>query len=204
MLLVTQEKIVKHVYRAWSDLAKPLGRESLTHSEGIQLFRTFFGPGGVPVGTIFATNMATVIPMQAQQALSGLNPAQFDELLARLDTEEKFEAWLLSLPEPSPETREWILQVIDAVVPGLRELLTAKGKQFHYDRGGHPKKFTAEEERQIRKEINRRRGPEVSLETIFAALAKSRDVDESTIKRAWLDGKSDLDDVSGAGEDTVK
>lgn len=204
MLAVTVKKITARVYRTWEDLAKPLGREHFTHSEGIQLFRKYFGPNGIPVAAMLMTRVASVLPSDLRNAASLANPAQLDELMARMDTEEKFEAWLLSEPEPSPEQREAILNFVDSLLPSVGKLLMAQSKQFPHKRGGRRKEFSAEEASAIRKEIKRRRGPEVKLDDIFTDLARSHDVSKTTIKRVWLDGKSDPPPPKDCGDNTVK
>ena len=135
MLLVTQKKIVKRAYRAWSDLAKPLGRENLTHSEGVQLFRSCYGLGRIPVATMLATNLASVLPPDWRKEISEMDPAQLDQMFALIDTEEKFEACILSMPEPSPEQRELILSLVDSLLPSIGKLLVnALSKQFPHKR----------------------------------------------------------------------
>ena len=112
-------------------------------------------------------------------------------MLEHIDTEEKFESYLLSLPEPSPEQREFVMKSIRTALPQYGKLLAAKAAQFPHSPGGHPKSFSARKDREIREEIKQARGPNRKLKDIYKQLAKKYDVSETTIKRIWLDGKSD-------------
>jgi hypothetical protein len=199
----TEQKIVNAVYRAWADLAKLLARKSLTHREGVQLFREWYGANGIPL-TLAKLTGSAVVPPDAWQFVSQITPEQLEEALEIVGTEETFEAFLRSLPEPSPEVRELILGAINMLLPQLRNLVMENAGQLPYNRGGHPKSFTVEEAHKIREEIKRRRGPTVKLADIFEALAELHGVSETTIKRVWLDGKRGSDNAPGTGQDTVK
>jgi hypothetical protein len=98
----TQQKIVKVINRAWSDLAPTLGRDRLTYSEGFQLFLQYFGPGKIPISFLShvgANGLPPTAPTTGQD---------FD--LSLIDTQEKFEAFLLSQPEPSSQQLEVLVK----------------------------------------------------------------------------------------------
>jgi hypothetical protein len=96
----TQKRVQTIVDRMWKDLARFVGRESLTHSEGIQLLREWVKSLGVPPTFLKETIAADVLHPYFPDLTN------FEEQLALVDTDEKFQAILLAQPEPSPEQVE--------------------------------------------------------------------------------------------------
>jgi hypothetical protein len=187
LLPTTQKKLTDAVYRAWADFAPILRRESLTHTEGIQLLRQF----GLPISFILQTDSGKALfPGGAP------SPKTVEQRLASIDTEEKLEAFWLQQPEPSPEELQKLLTFINSLVPGVRTLLTESVKELPHDRGGRPKEITStEEQQQVRKEVKGLRGPGAKLNDIFAKVGRRHGVSASKIKQIWYEhGESDSDD----------
>lgn len=177
MLPNTQRRITAAVYKVWADLAPLLGRESLTHSEGIRLF----GQSGLPVSLILQSAVWKAVSPEVV-----VTPKFVQQQLTSIGTEEKFEAFLLQLPEPTYETLQKVLTFIKAIVPGVRERLTENAKQLPHDPGGRPKKITSTEERQkVREEVIKLREPGKKLNDIFSVVARRHNVSPSKIKKVW-------------------
>jgi hypothetical protein len=171
----TRKKITSAVYRAWAGLAVILGRERLTHTEGMQLFQQFFGRGNPGISFLL-----TLFPAGSMTAET------VHERLASLDTEEKLEAFLSQEPEPSPAELKNILTMINTLLPRLREILTDSVKQLPYDRGGRPEELAStEKQQQVRDEIQKLRGPGKKLKDIFRVIAERHGVSPSKIKQVW-------------------
>ena len=183
MLPNTQKRITKAVYRAWADLAAILGREGLTHTEGMQLVRQVFGHGGSSISFILQTTAANAIFPE------GLVTAEkFHKLLPSIDTEEKFEAFLSEAPEPPREQLQSMLMMMNTALPRLRELLTENVKQLPHDRGGRPKKISSTlEQQKIIEEIKKLREPGKHLKDIFVEVARRHGVSQSKIKQVWYE-----------------
>ena len=187
MLPNTRKKITSAVYRAWADLAVILGRERLTHTEGMQLFQQFFGHGDQGISfllTLFPSGSVTAETVHKR--------------LGALDTEEKLETFLSQEPEPSPAELKNILTMINALLPRLRAVLTDSVKQLPYDRGGRPEEISSTEDQQkVIEEIQKLRGPGKKLKDIFRVIAKRRDVSPSKIKQLWYSHSEPLSEVQG-------
>jgi hypothetical protein len=178
----TQERILKLVYRAWVQVGEAMGREEYTHAEGMQLIRASIREGVITPQFLVGVT-ASVIPEAAKEA--SLLPEKLDEELARIETEEKLESLLTSLPEPNPETLELCLNAAKDVLPNLRQLFLqfAQGLPHHH-RGGRKKELPDPETRcQVREEIKRLRKPGVKLEDLYERLARHYNVSATTIKR---------------------
>jgi hypothetical protein len=173
----TQKRIAEAVYRAWADLAPVLGREGLTHTEGIQLLCQ----ADLPISFILQTNVGKAIFPE------GLVTAETSQnLLPSIDTEEKFEAFLLQQPEPSREKLRKILTMINGLLPRVRQLLAENVKQLPHDRGGRPEKISSTQEQQkIIEEIKKLREPGKLLKDIFVVVARRHGVSPSKIKQVW-------------------
>ena len=156
-----------------------LGRESLTHTEGMQLLRH----SGLPIPFILQTDAVKAISPE------GLPTAEtVQKQLPLNDTEEKFEASLLQEPEPSPTELQNILTMINGLVPRVRQLLTDRAKQLPHDRGGRPEKISsAQEQQKIIEEIKKLREPGKKLKDIIAVVAQRYDVSPSKIKQVWYE-----------------
>jgi hypothetical protein len=175
----TQKKITEAVYRAWGDFAPILRRESLTHTEGIQLLRQ----SGLPISFILQTDAGKALFPEGTPA-----PETFQQRLASLDTEAKFEAFLLQQPEPSQETLQKILTIINGVVPRVREQLAESVKQLPHDRGGRPREIASTQaQQQVVEEIKALRGPGKKLNDIFRKVGRRHGVSESKIKKVWYE-----------------
>lgn len=177
LLPSTQRRIVEALYRLCNDLAAPLERDSLTYAEFYSLVSEFHDK----------------IPWSLSHAIAaGLFPANVptDSAvpdLSSINTEEKLEAHLLSLPEPSPEALELALKVLAGALPYLRELFITQGKKLPHARGGAPRKLdTPQEQEKIRQEIKDLRGPGTKLADIYARIAQRYGVSASKIKQIWL------------------
>jgi hypothetical protein len=182
LLPSTQQKIVKAVYRLWNDVGRALGRETLTHSEGIQIFNQYFGEGGIPIPWLLQTIATDLLPPHAPDAT-----ANFREQLALVDTEEKLEEFLLNRPEPSSEQLDEALKWINNLLPGLRKLLQSRTKAIPHSRGGAPKKLSSTQDQEtIREEIKGLRGPGTKLTDIYSQIARRHGVSASKIKQIWL------------------
>jgi hypothetical protein len=187
LLPKTQKKITDAIYRVWADFAPLLRRESLTHTEGIQLLRQ----SGLPISFILQTDAGKALFPEGTPA-----PETFQRRLALLDTEEKFEAFLLKQPEPSPDTLQKILTIINSVVPGMREQLSESVKQLPHDRGGRPKEIAStQQQQQVVEEIKASHGPGKKLKDIFTKVGRRHGVSASKIKQIWYQhGESDSGD----------
>lgn len=162
-----------------------MGRESLTHAEGVQLFRDYWEPQiSTPFIQLLKTNL-DMIPWQGAREMLN-NPSQFFERLEQIGTEEKLEAHLAQLPEPPPVLRMVLLALIDQVLPFLKERLANGNALLPDSRGGRDRAFTIEQEIEIVEEINRRRRAGVALEQIYRDIAYIQDVSVPTIKRMWI------------------
>ena len=182
MLLATQQKILQAVSRMRSDVARALGRDSLTHAEVVQGFRESFGAHAIPFPFLFESVAAQVLQPHLPD-LSG----NVTEAFALVDTEEKLEYLLLNLPEPSPEELDEFLLFVNSRLPQLRTILLARVKAIPHDRGGAPRKLSSREDQQkIIEEIKKLRGPRVKLGDIFQRLAQRHGVSPSKIKQIWL------------------
>lgn len=178
LLPSTQRKIAGAFYRVCSDLAAPLGRDSLTYAEFWRLISDSYEK----IPWSFVRELAPgVFPPNAGTDSTGVD-------FSIINTEEKLEVLLLSAPEPSPETLEMALKAIDGALPYLRDLLITHGKELPHARGGAPRKLgTPQEQEQIRKEIKALRGPGTKLTDIYARIAQRHGVSASKIKQIWLD-----------------
>jgi hypothetical protein len=117
-------------------------------------------------------------------------PEKFEEQLALVDTEGKFQTYLRTAPEPPPEQLEKFIERARGVLPRLRELMISRVKAIPHDPGGAPKKFkTAEEKQRVRDEIRSLRGPGTKLTDLYARIARRHGVSPSTIKRIWNEGR---------------
>jgi hypothetical protein len=186
LLVRTQQIITTAVYAAWESLAKLVGRQHLTHSEGIQFLRTYLAQGKWSLDGIYDTDAArAAIPADIREAIPA--SPNFDSELERIDTEAKFESWLLLQEEPSKEGLQSILETIAEVLPRLRDFMIARAKQLPHRLGGRPEELSPEQKRELREEIKRRREPGTKLEDIFRELATIYKVSDTTIKRAWYE-----------------
>lgn len=182
MLPSTQQRVQEAFNRMWNELARFIGRESLTHSEGVQLFRDRLKNLGISPAFFKETVAVDVLYPYFP------NLTNFEEQLALIDTEEKFKAFLLAQPEPSPERVEKDLKWLKERLPLLRELMIARSRKLPHDPGGAPKKLsTIEEQQKVREEIKNLRGPGTKLVDIYARIARRHDVSASKIKQIWLD-----------------
>jgi hypothetical protein len=183
----TQKKITGAVYRAWADLAPILRRESLTHTEGIQLLRQ----SALPISFVLQTGAAKALFPDGAPT-----PKALQKRLASLDTEEKFETLLLQLPEPSPEKLERTLAFINGLVPNVRKVLTESIKQLPHNRGGRPKEIAStQQQQQVVEEIKASHGPGKKLKDIFTKVGRRHGVSASKIKQIWYGhGESDSED----------
>lgn len=173
----TQQKIAKAFYRMCDDVAPALDRKSLSYSELIHLVREGFGPGKVPLS--FARDItASVLPGQ-------ITDEDTPDFLP--DTQDKFEAVLLSAPEPSADELEAVLKFIRDAVPALRQWLSEEAKKLPPNRGGAPRKLaSAAEQAKVVEEIKALRGPRVKLDVVFKRVAQRHGVSASKIKQIWL------------------
>ena len=186
LLPTTQQRIQRQFDRLFKELGRFAGRESLTHSEAIQLFRELSKKMGVTKDFIKHSVVADVVHPYFPDLTN------FEEQLGLGDTEEKFQAYLLAQPEPSPEQLEKRIEFIRGLFPRFRELMTSRAKALPHDRGGAPRKFkTAEEKQMVRDEIRSLRGPGTRLTDLYARIAARHHVSPSTIKRIWNENPKD-------------
>jgi hypothetical protein len=192
---VTQQKITKAIYRVCNDLARPLGRDSLTYAEGIELLRQSYGTGKIPwciplgiAYMLFPPHVVTNLPSDVKAIAEN-----FD--LSSLDSEAKLEALVLSVPEPSPEGLETALKIINDVLPQLRHLLFTKAKALPHSRGGAPKLLASSAEQEgVREAIKALRGPGIKLDDVFRRVAQRHGVSASKIKQIWYSAKGSPSD----------
>lgn len=182
LLPSTQQRVQEVFNRLWRDLARFTGRESLTHSEGIQFLRDWLKGLGISPAFFKETVVAEVFHPYFPDLTN------FEDQLALIDTEEKFRAHLLAQPEPPPEQVEKDLKWLKELIPRLRELMIARSKAIPHDPGGAPRKLaTGEEKQKVRDEIRELRGPGTKLVDIYARVAQRHGVSASKIKQIWLD-----------------
>ena len=148
-------------------------------------------PGGAAKHEVLALAQrvfSSVLLIVAGKIMPGAeNPEKFQEYLSRIDTEEKLEALLDSLDEPTRRQRRLLIVSFKMFTPFLRKFMFEGGKRLR-DRGGRREKLTEDEKHDIRKEIKRRCGPNVKLSDLFEDIAARKDVSAKTIQRAWLEG----------------
>lgn len=179
----TQRRIARAIYRLCNDLAGSIGRDSLTYAELIRLNTEHYDK----IPWSFVLELAAGL-FPSSVVTDSASEKQYLDFSLMLNTEEKFEAFLLSAPEPSPEALEKTLKAIDSALPHLRDLLIAQAKELPHARGGAPKKLgTAEEQNKIREEIKALRGPGTKLSDIYTRIAQRYGVSASKIKQIWLD-----------------
>lgn len=182
----SQQRIIRSVYRTWRGLAPLLGRESLSYSEGMEIALQMFGPGGLPISFLSLTFAGDLVPLWPDDEAS-----RFPELLASIDTQEKFESLLASAPEPDPSTVDAITATIDRLLPEIRKRLVQQSEELPQHRGGRKQLLSSPAERNsVREEIMRLRRPGMRLEDIFKRVGLKRGVSASKIKQVWLEGKS--------------
>jgi hypothetical protein len=186
VLPTTQQRLQKEVDRLFHELGRFVGRESLTHTEGVQLVRDLMTKMGLSPDFLKHTVVVDVLHPHFPDL------TDFDKKLALVDTKEKYETHLLAQPEPSPEQLEEGIKFIRSVLPRLRELMTSRVKALPHDPGGSPPKFkTAAQKQMVRDEIKSLRGPGTKLTDLYVRIATRHGVSPSTIKRIWNDGSKD-------------
>jgi hypothetical protein len=132
--------------------------------------------------------LSSVLLIVAGKILPGAeNAERFQEYLSRIDTEEKLEALLISLDEPTRRERRVLTVSMKVVIPGLRRFML-EGAKLLRNRGGQRERYTEAEKHAIRKEIVRRRGSGVTLTYLFGEIASRRKFSPKTVQRAWLEG----------------
>jgi hypothetical protein len=124
--------------------------------------------------------------------------------LAQIDTKEKAEALLLSLPEPDPQWLDSTLTAIEDELPRLRQEVLPMIKALpHYHRGGRKKELAdPETRRKIRDELKTLRSPGVNLEDLYESLAQRYGVSATTIKRIRLEEGGDSTDPPQSDENS--
>jgi hypothetical protein len=179
----TERKIAGAIYRLCNDFARSIGRDSLTYAELVRLNTEHYET----IPWSFVLELAAGL-FPSSVVTDSASAKQYLDFSLILNTEEKFEALLLSAPEPSSEVLEKTLKAIDGALPHLRDLLIAQAKELPHARGGAPKKLgTAEEQNKIREEIKALRGPGTKLSDIYTRIAQRYGVSASKIKQIWLD-----------------
>lgn len=187
----TQKALLKQI----SNLREDTGDKS--YADVISGVREILGPPLKPSGANAAKHevlalaqrgFSSVLLILAGKIMPGAeNPEKFQEYLSRIDTEEKLEALLDSLDEPTRRQRRLLIVSFKMVTPFLRRFLL-DGASALRDRGGRREEYTEGEKHDIRKEIVRRRGPGVTLSYLFDEIASRRDLSPKTVQRAWLEG----------------
>jgi hypothetical protein len=185
----TQQKIVKALYRAWSDLGIAVRNRPFSHSEGMQLIRSAIATRKLTPEFLLLLGSA-VMPAAVERA--AIRPEELENRLAELATEEKFENWLLSLPEPTHGSLRFVLRTIDTALPLLRKTMSGFSRLPH-SRGVKQTELTGRES-EICTEIKRLLREKVPLAEIFKRLA-TYGKSAKTIERLYYDKCKDDESI---------
>jgi hypothetical protein len=140
------ERIIKAFDRIWKDTTPITGAESLDDGPKSHLAKAqVHGSVYTDMGVILAAAMLGRV--DALRLVEGGTP---HELLAAMDTRDKFRAVLSEFSEEELDTAIARLPVLRKVVPTLRANLLSAVRSLPHDPGGRPRKIKEEEKRPIR------------------------------------------------------
>lgn len=184
----TQQRILKVLYRVVADVRRALGCDGYDYEQLMQSVCAGVREHGTAVSPLALEWAKRVIPGGRD---TSLQPERLDEYLARMDTREKLEAWLLSLPEPDPHWLDLTLQAVRGELPKLRQVLLPFAKRLPHPPGGRRKKLPDPAKRRaIREEIGHLLANKVSLRDAQERLANREGVSVRTIQRIWREAKN--------------
>jgi hypothetical protein len=174
--------MLQAISRVRHDLARTLGRDSVTHAEFVRGFLKYC----VRDGSLSPYLRDSIFLQILEPYLPDLSGVNIDEVFALIDTEKKLGRLLLKLPDLSPEELDRFLLFTKTRLPLLREIMLPRVKALPHYPGGAPRKLSSPEEKQkIVEEIKNLRGPGTKLDVIYARIAQRHDVSASKIKQIW-------------------
>jgi hypothetical protein len=188
--LETQRKIVDMVYRMYSDLAEAFNYEDRSYEAIIQFIQPKIQEYGNRTLSAALMDWANKI-YPIEDPSMRLRPEDFGEYLKLVDTKEKAEALLLSMPEPEPQTAVAMIAACRTLLPTIRQAVLPFMKRLPHPPGGRPKKLTDPSKRQaIRDEIGLLLAQGVALKDAQKRIADREDVGLSTIQKVWRENRS--------------
>jgi len=181
-----QQEILKALNQMLTDLHDWLRGLGVSEAEIIPQYISIVRENGI-MAKVLSNLALNIIPLSRRVPVK---PETFDRELARIRSGE-FAAWLLSQPEPTPESLAELLDCFKNALPNLRQHLFQSAKLGpRHKRGGRPKELASPELRgEIREKIKNLRVSGSKLHDIFNRLARQHGVSTTAIKRIWAEGK---------------
>lgn len=183
----SQQRILDATTRLFAEVSNALGTKTAGYEEGIRFIREY---GNKTVLELVLVGCSRIAPITIGADVSSLTPETAQVLLGMMDTRQKAEALLATLPEPDPVFLGKVLKEVSSMLPSVRTVLYPFAKRLPPPPGGRPKKLADPEARQrIRDEIGQLYVQGVDLRDAQARLAQREGVSPSTIQRIWAERK---------------
>jgi len=178
-----QRKILDAAARLFSAVANAMDVESFGYEEGIRLLSEH---GNRTLFDLMIVIIKRTLPMVGQEQT--LSPETMPVFLNAMNTWQKAEEVLASIPDPDPKKLDKILREVDSFLPSVRKILVPFAKQLPPSPGGHPRKIPVDEEPKVREEVAQWFTNGFSLPRAKEKVARSRGASVSTIQRILRKG----------------
>jgi hypothetical protein len=152
--------------------------EPCSYEEGVRFIHEY---GNRTLFELLLLIIQRMLPVVGQEQT--LTPETLPLLLDAMNTREKAEELLASLPDPDPIKLKKMLEEVDLFLPSVRKVLVPFAKQLPPPPGGPPRKIPPEEEPAVREEVARWFRDGYSIPKAKEKVARRRGTSVSTIQR---------------------
>jgi hypothetical protein len=192
-------QILKALDGVLPDLAKALGRDSLSYSEVMDIFQQHpLSPLVRGVALAIATNLAQNAKSAALTADVTLEP--LDSNVQGVASVQQLDTLLSDQSSVPVEQVQAFVTMFRNLLPNTKRELMESVRQLPGNAGGRPEVLTLQQRKEMVDEVSRLLGFGMKLKVIFSRLARRYNVSLSTVRRVWYEDKPSLSAESTADD----